>query len=53
MKKMKTKEQMLKEGYPEDVFTECSDCGSFDCIIYPDYIVCFDCKTRKKKNVQN
>jgi hypothetical protein len=41
---MKTKEEILKEGYPEDWATQCSKCGSYYCHAYKDQIFCFDCQ---------
>jgi hypothetical protein len=41
---MKTKEDMIKEGYPENWPTECEYCCSYDCHEYNDRTICFDCK---------
>lgn len=43
---MKTKEEIIKEGYPEDWATECIYCKSYDCHSYKDVTVCFSCKRR-------
>lgn len=56
---MKTKEDTIKEGYPEDWSCKCDLCGSWNCHKYDKYsdctcsdpfcehrravIVCFDC----------
>lgn len=46
---MKTKKQMIEEGYPEEVISECIYCKSWDCIVYPDCIVCLTCKKKRMK----
>jgi len=46
---MKTKEEIIQEGYAEDWASECSKCHSWNCHKYADgIIVCFDCKTKEK-----
>ena len=46
--KMKTKEQLIKEGYPEDWDIECPFCHSHNCHRYKNKTVCFDCEDKIK-----
>lgn len=43
---MKTKEQIIAEGYAEDWATQCVSCKSYNCHAYKDVIICFDCFQR-------
>lgn len=43
---MKTKDEMIKQGYAEDWSCKCEKCGSYNCHEYADCILCFDCKEK-------
>jgi hypothetical protein len=51
---MKTKEEMISEGYKEEDLVKCYKCGSWNCHAYTDTVVCFECFNkinRVKENV--
>lgn len=51
---MRTREEMIELGYPEDWASKCSNCGSWNCHAYKDKIICFDCCKREEvKNDSN
>ena len=45
---MKTKEDMLSQGYEQGWATECPYCLSNDCHAYEDLTVCFECNKKWK-----
>lgn len=43
---MKTKQDLISEGYSSDWMVQCRFCGSFNCHDYTDLEICFDCNSK-------